>query len=128
MMRWVGLFVLVGCAPVPPIGLNEIGPTWAELGNRTDAGDSIGGWTVQLELRTPWTVPEGTDIAAGGYRVIEGLEIPGGVLKVRDASGELVEEVDVPALGDGKSYARLPDGTGGWKVVDTPTRGDPNGG
>lgn len=127
-VRWAALplFVLA-CAPPPPdVGLNEIGTTWAELHNQTDAAASIGDWTVQLDLRTPWTIPGSTEVASLGFRVIEGLDVSEGTLIVRSADGEIVQEVDVPALDDGQSYARVPDGTGRWRLVDAPTRGTTN--
>ncbi len=129
-MRRPALFLIpafVGaCAPAPPVGLNEVGPTWVEVINQTDAEVSIGEWSVQLDTRTPWTIPEGVEVRAGGFRVIEGLSISEGVLILRSADGETVQEVDVPALVEGESWGRVPDGSGRWTILDSPSPGDSN--
>ena len=44
------------------------------------------------------------------------------------ASGEVLDDVDVPELEADTSYARVPDGADAWQVVEAPTPGGSNGG
>jgi len=127
MSRIALLTLLVGCAPSPLVGLNEVGSSWLEIYNQDARVASIGAWSIQLDLRTPWTLPDSVEVQPGDVRVVDGFDLAAGVLKLRDESGELVQEIDLPELESGQSYARLPDGDGRWRVIDAPTPGELNG-
>ena len=112
---------------------------WFELYNASDESIDLAGFVMADDLtdeskRTPF--PDGTVIAAGEFLQIE-LDKDGwpGFALGRDeelgiwtADGTLVAQVDWEKgqADEGTSWARLPDITGDFQTVDTPTPGAPN--
>lgn len=112
---------------------------WFELYNASDESIDLAGFVMADDLtdeskRTPF--PDGTVIEAGEFLQIE-LNKDGwpGFALGRDeelgiwtADGTLVAQVDWEKgqADEGTSWARLPDITGDFQTVDTPTPGAPN--
>lgn len=112
---------------------------WFELYNASDGPIDLADFVMADDLtdenkRTPF--PDGTVIEAGGFLQIE-LDKDGwpGFALGRDeelgiwtADGTLVAQVDWEKgqADEGTSWARLPDITGEFQTVDTPTPGAPN--
>ena len=132
-------------AAVADIGLviNEVASRgdpldWFELHNSTAESLSLDGIVFADDLadvgkRTAF--PAGTTIEAGGYLQVEldGDAWPGFALGGDEElgiwfdDGTLIDSVDWPddAAADG-SYARIPDATGDFATVVSPTPGGPN--
>ena len=112
---------------------------WFELYNASDESIDLAGFVMADDLtdkskRTPF--PDGTVIEAGGFLQIE-LDKDGwpGFALGRDeelgiwtADGTLIAQVDWEKgqADEGTSWARLPNITGEFQTVDTPTPGAPN--
>jgi hypothetical protein len=127
-----------------PHGTNELtDPDWAELKNNGTTPMDLSGYRVRDD-KTTMTLPAGTTVAPGQYLVMYCDDTPdGGAAGVihlpfkfggsdefwlLSPDGTTVDSVtwksnNVPA---GKSYGRLPDGTGQF-AAQTPTRGTANG-
>lgn len=120
---------------------------WMELYNGTSSSLDLGGFKIiktdeEGQSETIYTFPEGKKIASNGYLVIATLtgELQAGISNKKEVAIELVSkdgksidkfDRDVNIGKDishdlGGSYARIPDGTGDWKVVTTATRGTKN--
>ncbi len=121
-------------------------PDWAELKNVGAAQVDLTGWGVRDSKAADLTaLPPGTKIAAGGYLVVlcddnpdggasDAIHVP---FKLSGSKGDefhLVapdgHDADVAtwaanAVPDGKSWARIPDGTGAFTVA-TLTKDMPN--
>jgi len=129
-------------------GLDDPDDDWVEILNTTDKAIDISG--VQIikidetgETKSIYTVPDGTSIAANGYKVAATLsgELTAGISNTKQIGLDLVKpdgttsinkfsrDTDIgEGLGhaSGGSYARLPNGTGNWSIVKTNTRGTAN--
>lgn len=112
---------------------------WFELYNASDESIDLAGFVMADDLtdeskRTPF--PDGTVIEAGAFLQIELAKDgwPGFALGrdeelgIWTADGTLVAQVDWEKgqADEGTSWARLPDITGDFQTVDTPTPGAPN--
>ena len=112
---------------------------WFELYNDSDEPMDLADFLMADDLtdlgkRTPF--PEGTVIEAGAYLQVEldkdgwpGFALGRGEeLGIWTAGGLLVAEVDWESgdADEGTSWARIPDVTGEFQTVDTPTPGAPN--
>ena len=112
---------------------------WLELHNSSSEPIALDGFVFTDDLADAGkrvAFPAGTTIDAGGYLQIEldsdgwpGFALGGDEeLGVWLADGAAVDRVDWEE-GDspgGQSYARMPDATGDFRTVDTPTPGAPN--
>ncbi len=126
-----------------PHGADELtDPDWAELKNTGTTTVDLSGYRVRDD-KTSATLPAGTTIAAGAYLVIYTDDVPDGSATDRlhvpfklggtdefyllSADGNKVDGVtwDATAVPQGKSYGRLPDGTGKFNAI-TPSRGARN--
>ena len=80
-----------------------------------------------------YVITDGTVLEAGAIMVFYkdetftfGLGGGGDVVTVLDANGDIVDTVEYPAMDDGSSYARIPDGSDNWSVCTEPTPGESN--
>jgi hypothetical protein len=147
-----GLFfmtiVLSQCAkednrPMQDIGIviNEIdanGNDWIEFYNSTSVPVSLAGFKVYDDAADKFTIPSGT-IPANGYFILNcdgsglngnasfRLSSAGETIALEDADGKLVDRVTFPAIDNGSSYARFPDGDDSWRITGVPTKGASNG-
>jgi len=117
---------------------------WIELYNTAGAAFDISGYFLSDKLDNPtkWEIPLGTFIPANGYFIVQASgrdEVSGGnyhaSFKITQTKNEAViltspagtildsYVIEVPNQLD-HSYGRVPDGSGDWGVIRTPT---PNG-
>jgi hypothetical protein len=54
------------------------------------------------------------------------LSSSGEMVWFENSSGNVIDSVNIPALGVDSSYARKPDGTSNWVIANPPTKGQPN--
>jgi hypothetical protein len=115
---------------------------WYEIYNPGEAAldlEGFGTWDLGM-AGDPYHFPAGTSIDAHGYLVIVCNDASTGVetnfklssggesVFLSDAAGALIDEVVFPALESNTSWARLPDGVGGFQVMETSTPGAANDG
>ena len=143
-----------GGTPSGKVVINEIcgrqdpDDDWLELYNPSmDEADLSGAQIVKIDEdgkdEVIFTFAKGKTIKPGEYVVVATLtgELQAGIsnskevgLRLVAANGEVMDKFDRDKnVGEGKSheiggsYARIPDGTGSWTVVDKATRGASNG-
>jgi hypothetical protein len=122
--------------------INELyasGDDWLELYNSGSASKDISGYRVYDDHTKKYTLPAGTVIPAKGYLVLfcdetsTGLHTSfklssdGEVISIENTTSVLIDRVDFPALNNGQSYARYPNGSGTFIVTGTTTQGVSNG-
>jgi len=116
-------------------------PDWIEIYNPGDAEVDISGFGVYDKPAAIYTIPAGTKIAAKGYFVIVcdvalaatdptkyaafGISSGGESVFLVDATTAIIDQVDVPAMPLGVSYARIPNG-GDVFANANPTKGAEN--
>ena len=121
----------------------NLGPDWAELYNTGDTPIDISGFKLVDNITKPpeqyFIFPQGTVVAGHSYVVVDcdgglvgdGYHAPFKFKTVESLywmqpDGTVLEQVDFTGLDLGLSYSRIPDGTGDFKIVTTPTRGTSN--
>lgn len=116
-------------------------PDWIEIYNPGDAEVDISGFGVYDKPAAIYTIPAGTKIAAKGYFVIIcdvalagtdptkyaafGISSGGESVYFVDGTLAIIDQVDVPAMPLGVSYARIPNG-GDVFANANPTKGAEN--
>jgi len=111
-------------------------PDWIELYNPSEVDLDISGFGLydKPTASSSYRFPAGTIISAKGYLVyVCGTD--GGTFSVSSTNGEtvylydaadaLIDEVAVPKIDQGVSYARIPDGEAVWSLAN-PTQGVAN--
>ncbi len=114
---------------------------WIELYNTSSSAVDISGYFLSDKLDNPtkWEIPLGASIPANGYFLVQASgrdEVSGGnyhasfkitqtkneAVILTDASGTILDSyvIEVPNQLD-HSYGRVPDGTGAWGVITSPT-------
>lgn len=114
---------------------------WIEFYNSTDAEIDLSGYHVQDDKGTDeeYTFPGGSKIAAGGFLVITsskdsaeggdfsfGISSGGDKIVLLDEAYAIIDQVTVPALETGCTYARTEDGGSAWESVTGGTKGRSN--
>ena len=104
---------------------------------------NIGGFILQDDKgeTEQYIIPEGTVIAANGIICFSqaqkenpdgsftfGLSSKGDKVTFLDKQGKKIDQVEIPAMEKGTSYARIPNGAASWQVCNTPTKGQDNAG
>ncbi len=125
--------------------INEVsakGEDWIEIFNPTTEAIQITGFLVYDggHADAPYIFPS-AQVPAMGFLVLHfntndpvpyntafGLSADGESVTLAESNYAEISSVMFPALGDGQTYARIPDGSGAWQVVENPTPGAPNGG
>lgn len=128
---------------VNEVEANPAGPDpgneWVEVYNGADVALDLSGWQLRAPVaNTSHEIPEGTEIAAGGFEQVvlaedafssqalanedETVQLLAPVGGVLDASEPLSDEAD-----DDRTYQKSPDGTGEW-IFAQGTPGEPNDG
>jgi hypothetical protein len=144
-----------GGGPTGSVVINEVNPNgpdpatdpdWIEIFNGGATSADVSGYTIRDSKASDATaLPSGTVIPPGGYLVIlcddeVDAGIPGGVhvpFKLSGTKGDEVHftqngtDVDMTSwaanmIADGSTWARIPNGTGGFAVSATPTKGTAN--
>ncbi len=128
----------------PPIVINEVvadsetDPDWVELKNIGTEAVDITGWILKDDDdANSWTIPS-TNIPAGAYVVFEkadtedagftfGLGKNGDKVRLYDTSENLIDETEwTEAVAAPNSWGRIPDGTGTFSIITTPTKNTAN--
>jgi hypothetical protein len=122
--------------------INEIyasGDDWIELFNNTDASKDVSGYKIYDDEANKYNLPSGTVVPAKGFLVIfcddlnTGLHTnfklssAGETVYLENQSNLLVDKVLYPALMNGQSYGRYPDGSTNFAVSGNTTEGASNG-
>ena len=120
-------------------------PDWFELTNMGTTDVDLGGLYLTDYVGDPvqFRIPDGVSIPAGGFIVFYAdgepeqgplhtsfkLSADGEMLGLVGAGGRVrIDEVRFPGLEADTGFARLPDGTGDWRVSGCATPGLPNRG
>ncbi len=106
--------------------MGDPNPDWIEIYNPSDVAVDMSGFGVYDNPSAKYTFAAGTLIPAHGYKVIFcdktlatsdpahyanfGISSGGETVYLVDATNAVIDEVDVPAMDLGISYARIPDG------------------
>lgn len=130
---------------VVPEGLviNELyaasGDDWIEIYNSLESPRDLSGYLIYDNPDTKYRIPDGVSVPAKGFLVLVcddtgtglntnfRLSSSGETVFLENAGGTLIDRVTYPALGDGQSYGRYPDGSGVFAISGTITRGASNG-
>lgn len=117
--------------PDPISGQNE----WVELYNLGTEPVSLLGWKISDQLATPheYALDSLGSISADGFVFFEypsgdgWLNNGGDTVILKDNEGNPVDSFSYSSNpGEGKSLGRCPNGTGGFVIFDTPTKGRAN--
>lgn len=121
----------------PPVRLNEIkpagsdAPPFVELFNPAAEEVNVSGWIITgSDINAGFTLPDGVTIPAGGFRVINATEIPGGLpaagaVHLFNRFGVQVDAFVWPAAPPA-TFGRCPDGAGPFLSNAGITRGGLN--
>jgi len=128
--------------PTPEaIAINEIysaGDDWIELYNSSSESKNIGGYRIFDDETDKYLIPAGTTIPAQGFLVLlcDGtatgihtnfkITSDGETIYLENASGTLIDKAEVPALNNGQSFGRYPDGSGPYQISGKTTQGASN--
>ncbi|MGE0079407.1 MAG: lamin tail domain-containing protein [Bacteroidales bacterium] len=121
--------------------LGDTDPDWIEIYNPSDAEIDMSGFGVYDKPDAIYKFATGTKIASKGYLVIVcdkdlatadpatyanfGISSGGETVYLVDATEAVIDQVDVPAMDLGISYARIPDGGDVFENAN-PTKGTAN--
>ena len=122
-----------------PVVLNEISTKdndWIELYNYSDEDVDLTDMILS-DGKDNWLFPEGVIIKAKGFFAVTcdnelsptdlnvanfNLSSKGETISLLSQGGIPIDTIACPILEIGQSYSRVPDGTGEWKVTDSPTK------
>lgn len=137
--------------PTPPIddtkpttvAFNEINatgnPDWIELYNYGEEDVDLQGFVVYDREEAKYTLPAGNTMKPGDFLILNcddqgvGLNMPfkltslGETITILSPGGQVLDRVTFPALENGQTYARFPDGSGAWAVTGFETKNKTNG-
>lgn len=119
---------------------------WIELFNTVDQAVDLSGMYLSDTASNPrkWAFPAGTILAPGAYLVVwadeDGGDEPGLhasfklsaageqvlLVDVDERGNQVLDRVDFGAQEEDQAYGRMPDGSGGFEVLGTPTPGAAN--
>lgn len=146
-----GLLLLQDCSKNDPkpvitsegIYINELystGNDWIELYNDNTSSKDISGYFIYDNASDKYTLPANTIVPSKGFVILNcdgtatalntnfKLSSDGETVYFENASGTLVDMVKFPAMVNGQSYARIPDGTGEFVITGSVTKNISNGG
>ncbi len=124
------------------IYINEVysaGDDWIELYNDLDVSKDISGFAIYDDATRKYMLPSGTAVPAKGFLILNcndlgvGLDTnfkltsTGETVYLENGAGLLIDKVEFPALDNGQSYARFPDGSATVAITGNPTKGISNG-
>ena len=117
----------------------EVKEEWVELYNKGDKDQDISNWSIMdSKDRDPFIIPAGTVIKKGGFYVVDydetgesGFTFGLGnedAVRLNDGNDTLVDSVQWSdgEMAEDQSYGRVPDGTGDFKLLVSPTKGKSN--
>ncbi len=124
------------------IFINEIysaGNDWVELYNNGSTDENIGGYFIYDDILKKFKIPANTIIPSKGFLVLAcdatntglytnfKLTSAGETVYLETGENKLIDKVIFPALVEGQSYARYPDGEGTPVITGSITKGVTNG-
>ncbi len=125
------------------IVFNEIhstgNPDWIELYNFGEKTVDLEGFMVYDDEVNKYTLPAGYSINPGDFLILicddqgVGLNVPfkltslGEDITLQRPDGKMIDHVVFPAMDNGQTYSRFPDGTGMWQVTGFATENKTNG-
>lgn len=133
--------------PAAVLYINEVysrgtteSPDWIEIYNATTTEVNIGGYKIydsggQSGTKDKLVIPAGTVIPAMGFYMIVvddgsaagfGLSSGGEQVWLENAEGAVIDDVTFPALEEGQSYGRYPDGNANLQILFVVTPGAAN--
>lgn len=107
---------------------------WIELYNSSSAAVDLSGW-ILADSGASWTFPDGASISAGEYLIVFasksastaseyhtgfGLSKSGESLTLTDGSGNILQQITIPALSEDRTYGLLPDSEEWSEMEATP--------
>lgn len=113
---------------------------WVEIYNASTVSVDVSGYKIydsggQSGTKPKKEFPAGTVIPAGGFFVIVtddavesgfGLSSGGEQIWLEDATGTIIDDITFPAMIEGQSYGRKPDGSADFFIFTEITRGTSN--
>jgi hypothetical protein len=123
------------------IFINEVsasGDDWVELYNTADVAKNIGGYKIYDDETQKYQIPSNTTIPAKGFLVLtcDGtgvglntnfkLSASGETVYLENAQATLIDKVEFPAMADGQSFARFPDGGSPLTLTGNTSKGISN--
>ncbi len=125
------------------IAFNEIhstgNPDWIELYNYGNAEVDLKDWRVFDQEENMYAIPAGRILKPGNFLILvcddqgTGLNMPfkltsqGESVTIQRPDGKMMDHVVFPAMENGQTYARFPDGQGAWQVTGFATQSQSNG-
>ena len=113
------------------IAFNEIhstgNPDWIELYNYGNETVELTGYIVFDKEESSYSLPAGHSVKPGDFLILycddqgTDLNLPfkltsdGESITLQQPDGKMLDHVVFPAMEDGQTYARFPDGSGTWK-------------
>lgn len=130
--------------PVVEEGLfiNEIyaaGDDWIELYNSLESSKDLGGYFIYDNEATKYKLPIGTSIPAKGFLILFCNDLGAGLntnfkltsggetVYFENKAEVLIDRIEFPAISNGQSYGRYPDGSASLSVSGITTQGTSNG-
>lgn len=125
------------------IAFNEIqstgNPDWIELYNYGEESVDLDGFMVFDKEESSYTLPAGNKIQAGDFLILYSddqgvdLNLPfkltslGESVTLKRPDGKMIDHIVFPAMENGQTFARFPDGDGTWQVTGFATPNLSNG-
>ena len=103
---------------------------WLELTNVGKNEIDLSGWSLDANSRQRYEIPAGTVLNPNQFLVLYGTQLrlslddESGQVRLRDATGQMVDRVKYEAIGADRSYSR--DEGGNWHTDWAPSPGAPN--
>ncbi|HEY0655036.1 MAG TPA: lamin tail domain-containing protein [Chryseosolibacter sp.] len=152
VMFVAGVVSLLSCKPAEKepqvtkdeqIYINELyassGDDWIELYNAANEAKDLTGYKIYDDPSNKYTLPANTEIAAKSYLILVcddtgtglftnfKLSSVGETVYLENIEGNVIDKVEFPALANGQSYGRYPDGNTTFKISGAATKAGSNG-
>lgn len=128
----------LGNSDITGLFINEVcssGTDWVELYNSSDKDIKLDGYKLQDNKGADeeYTFPENAVIASKSFLVLEketdfafGISGDGDEIKLLDSTYKTIDQIVIPVLEDGQTFARTADGGKDWAVAEAGTKGKSN--
>ena len=125
------------------VAFNEIhsmgNPDWIELYNYGEETVDLEGFKVFDKEESSYSLPAGHSLKPGDFVILycddQGIDLnlpfkltsEGESITLQRPDGKMLDHVVFPAMDNGQTFARFPDGSGTWQVTGFATQGQTNG-
>ena len=124
------------------IYINELyssGNDWLEIYNDNSVSKNVSGYLIYDDVNAKYPLPSNTTIPAKGFLVLHcdgtgvglftnfKLSSSGETVYLENTSGQVIDKVIFPAMVNGQSYGRYPDGSSTFAISGSPSEGSSNG-